>query len=200
MDKEMIFKYSGEVKDRDEFAEFLNTKGLLGHAVEVGVRAGYFSSRFMGKWNGKLLTLVDPWANLSDYHQHAGANWNQVYANAMKRYQKFGERVAVCRNISMAAAEILPNDLDFVYIDANHQYGHVAEDLSAWWPKVKIGGILAGHDLFSACQIDVTNAVMNFAIEHKVTISVIPPSCNKRMQTTAAGGYWLTKEQKEQNE
>ena len=41
---------------------------------------------------------------------------------------------------------ILPEKLDFVYIDANHNYECVKEDIEHWYPKVKVGGIIAGHD------------------------------------------------------
>jgi hypothetical protein len=39
---------------------------------------------------------------------------------------------------------------DFVYIDGNHSYSHVKEDLRLWFPKVKRGGVFAGHDYFDA--------------------------------------------------
>jgi len=38
------------------------------------------------------------------------------------------------------------NSLDFVYIDANHAYDYVVEDMEKWYPKVKNGGYLIGHD------------------------------------------------------
>ena len=39
--------------------------------------------------------------------------------------------------------------IDFVFIDANHVYEAVREDLKAWYPKVKSGGIIAGHDYYN---------------------------------------------------
>ena len=48
---------------------------------------------------------------------------------------------------SADAAKTVPDDsLDFVYLDARHDFNGVFEDLSVWWPKLKMGGILAGHD------------------------------------------------------
>jgi cephalosporin hydroxylase len=38
------------------------------------------------------------------------------------------------------------NSLDFVYIDANHAYNYVVQDIELWYPKVKKGGYLCGHD------------------------------------------------------
>lgn len=45
-----------------------------------------------------------------------------------------------------AAAQFSDSSMDFVFIDASHDYNSVRRDILAWWPKVKLGGILAGHD------------------------------------------------------
>jgi predicted O-methyltransferase YrrM len=45
-----------------------------------------------------------------------------------------------------AAATYEDSSLDFVFIDADHSYESVREDIIAWWPKVKAGGIISGHD------------------------------------------------------
>lgn len=49
--------------------------------------------------------------------------------------------------------------LSFVFIDANHLYDGISADISAWAPKIKPGGILAGHDYRTKAWPDVTRAV-----------------------------------------
>jgi len=46
-----------------------------------------------------------------------------------------------------AASKYRDRSLDFVFLDADHAKTSVLKDLDAWWPKVKPGGILAGHDI-----------------------------------------------------
>jgi predicted O-methyltransferase YrrM len=63
------------------------------------------------------------------------------------------------------------NSLDFVFIDASHEYQDVKEDIINWLPKVKIGGIIAGHDIGSPevgkAVVEVLNKV-SAAFEYDV--------------------------------
>lgn len=66
---------------------------------------------------------------------------------------------------SVRAARLFPDGgVDFCFIDGDHSYESVTADLSAWWPKIKPGGILAGHDYRqrNSWLIDVTRAVHDF--------------------------------------
>ena len=57
------------------------------------------------------------------------------------------------RMYTTEAAKLVPDDsLDFIYVDARHDYCGVREDLREWWPKLRMGGILAGHDYLSAAE------------------------------------------------
>ena len=59
-----------------------------------------------------------------------------------------------------AAKQFEDNSLDFVYIDACHQYDDVVEDIKLWEPKVRPGGWIGGHD-FADWKIEVKNAVLD---------------------------------------
>lgn len=57
------------------------------------------------------------------------------------------DKVVILGTTSARAAELFaPESLDFVFIDGDHKYASVMEDLDCWWPAVKLGGVLAGHD------------------------------------------------------
>jgi GR25 family glycosyltransferase involved in LPS biosynthesis len=65
-----------------------------------------------------------------------------------------------------AAKDFKDNSLDFVFIDASHEYEDVKNDIKAWLPKVKNGGILAGHDYydFQGVSKAVQELLTNFKI------------------------------------
>lgn len=47
-----------------------------------------------------------------------------------------------------AASKFKDNSIDFLFLDAGHEYEDIIADMSAWYPKVKKGGIVAGHDYY----------------------------------------------------
>ena len=67
---------------------------------------------------------------------------------------------------SLDAAKILPNSLDLVYIDADHGYQAVKDDIDAWLPKIRKGGILCGHDYIKEYN---PHSEVRFAVDSKFT-------------------------------
>lgn len=47
------------------------------------------------------------------------------------------------------ASQFEDNSVDFVFIDADHNYESVKKDILSWLPKMKKGGIMSGHDYFN---------------------------------------------------
>jgi hypothetical protein len=141
------------VIDRDELPEVLNRRGLLGTGVEVGVRKGEFSERILSSWSGKRLISVDAWSTRSDPDESA-AGHRANFDEARERLARFGDRSEVRRVESTVAADaISPASLDFVYIDARHEYQSVAADIAAWAGRVRSGGLLCGHDYFNGVRM-----------------------------------------------
>ncbi len=56
--------------------------------------------------------------------------------------------LCIVKNDSWQAARLFPKEMfDWVYLDGDHRYEEVYRDIDAWYPKVKRGGTLAGHDM-----------------------------------------------------
>jgi hypothetical protein len=128
------------------FAELKFNKG-----VEVGVDRGLFSE-ILCKDNPDLhLYGVDPWL-FSAYEpgilkgiidgQHY---YDDCYKEAVNRLAPYN--CTIIRKTSMdALKDFEDNSLDFVYIDANHDFLNFIQDLHYWIKKVRSGGIISGHD------------------------------------------------------
>lgn len=141
--------------DRNELPILFNSRGLLGCGVEVGVQAGLFSEALLNSWHGKHLISVDPWRVAeADYHDSANAPQEKHDSNheeTVQRLAPFGERSTIWRMYGDEAAERIPHhSMDFVYLDARHDYDSVMSDIATWIDKVRPGGVLCGHDYLDA--------------------------------------------------
>lgn len=139
---------------RDLFGSLLEEEGFHVGA-EIGVSQGVFSARTLAKWPScTRYYAIDLWAHQTNYNE-AGNKPNSVmevyYRRSLGNMRPYLEKVKVLRMLSSKAAEqIADGELDYVYIDARHDYCGVKEDLDNNIPKVKSGGIVAGHDYMNA--------------------------------------------------
>lgn len=131
------------ITHRDQIGTLLNELELTNAGVEVGVHHRIFSEIILEQWKGNKLYLVDIW----EYNQK-GKNGTAIMNSVKSRLsEKFPNRFEMIRGFSIKASARFENkSLDFVYIDACHTYAHVVADINAWYPKIKPGGILCGHD------------------------------------------------------
>lgn len=125
--------------------------------VEVGSFRGYYANHILSNWGG-VLYMVDVWRELSwdDYTDTSNKSIDDtVWYDAMKSVKNFEDRALMLRMQSNQASKLFADgSLDFVYIDANHKYEYVKEDIELWWPKLKSGGMLSGHDYMHTVDWD----------------------------------------------
>lgn len=154
----------GLIRSRRDFGKLLLKHSLTGTAVEIGVHQGWFAKHFLCQWPG-LYIGIDAWAEdiegygtdqttrLPAYDEGAGRHSHNRRTVDMeiaaRELEEFGPRAVLIRAMSDVAADLLPFQIDFVYIDGNHESEYVQRDIDLWSPKVKKGGIIAGHDLYS---------------------------------------------------
>lgn len=124
--------------------------------AEVGVFAGDLSRRLLARRPDLELLMIDSWASApkadyaksGDYHATLQADDQENFFALTKHVTAFaGKRATIIRADSKTAAQAIPdNSLDLVFIDADHSYEGCRDDIQAYWPKVKPGGIISGHD------------------------------------------------------
>lgn len=118
-------------------------------AAEVGVARGLNAQTMLKNIDIKKLFLIDSY----DYAD------NEDGSEKVREYPK--DNMRVCRDnlskykqvkfiykpSSTAVKQFKDNYFDYVYIDANHNYEEVLQDITSWYEKVKKGGVLAGHNI-----------------------------------------------------
>src|SRR3990172_3082883 len=128
---------------RDDMAR---TMAELGFTVgaEIGVAQGHHALLLCENIPGLHLYAIDPWKPYIGYNE---------YQDRIVRYHReatarvVGYNVSEIQKFSMkAVAGFEDRSLDFVYIDGAHDFQNVVNDLCEWTKKVKIGGIVYGHD------------------------------------------------------
>lgn len=132
--------------------------------VEIGVFRGKNAEVLRQEFPDAHLYLIDPWTPLPAYLSSGSAVSEdlEVYEKARRRtFQLFEQdpKVTIIEKPSPEAASLVPNELDLVFIDANHAYSAVKRDILTWKPKVRTGGILAGHNYGRARLPGVKQAV-----------------------------------------
>lgn len=133
---------------REELAMFFRRQGFKTGA-EIGVLLGNYARYFVEHLEGAI-HLIDSWKHYSEEMYSDGANYSQAdqdinYKKVCERFS--GKNVKIIRKTSAEAMfDFADESLDFVYIDANHAYPFVVQDIFGWWPKIRKGGILSGHD------------------------------------------------------
>ena len=125
--------------------------------AEIGVCDGPFSE-FLLKHNPSLkMYAIDPWVLYRKHYvgdtgaaQHGFSTqqeFDDQYKAVKARLARFGNRCIILRKTSIEASkEIKDLSLDFVFIDANHLYSYVKQDILTYYSKVKKDGIVSGHD------------------------------------------------------
>ncbi|KAK3252098.1 hypothetical protein CYMTET_38591 [Cymbomonas tetramitiformis] len=148
------------MRSRGQVPALLNEEGFK-VGVELGVDSGMFSKFILMHWKTcEKHYMVDLWAPLDDTYKD-GTNNVQTkehhdlrYETAQKNVEEFPGKYKILRNSTVEAVKYFEDEsVDFIYIDARHDYMSVKEDLELWYPKIRPGGIIAGHDYLTADEV-----------------------------------------------
>jgi hypothetical protein len=151
--------------------------------VEVGVFMGEMSAALLARDDLSLI-MVDSWEGDGLAYAEESGDWHatlpetkqrEFYETAMRAIYFAGNRATVIHARSLQAAMDAPDDVyDFVFIDADHSYLGCVADIHAWYPKLKPGGLLSGHDYDNPDfpEFGVKKAVDEFAARHGYTVEL----------------------------
>jgi predicted O-methyltransferase YrrM len=142
--------------------------------VEIGVHNGQLSWRLLASNRNIFLYMVDPWSttNVNESYLKTAdakaaltdAEHEKAMNEAIESVKPFGGRYEILRMKSEEAAErFADSTLDFVFIDGDHSYEGCSLDILLWFPKVRRGGLLCGHDYRDDMGFGVIRAVDEFS-------------------------------------
>lgn len=125
--------------------------------VEIGVYAGDLSRLFLPIKTLKILYMIDPWKEYTNYknklmfsQEDADLLYESVKCWSQMSFIK--HKVKLMRHSSLSASQYIPaKSVDFIHIDGNHHYPEVKADIKAWLPILKPGKLLTGDDYHAEC-------------------------------------------------
>lgn len=154
--------------------------------AEIGVADGSFSLLALEYSKPREYHMIDCWKQQRGDYEIDPCNYPQSKMDKMykKVVEKFNiyecgdgtrPKVTIHREYSSDAVTSFKDGyFDWVYIDADHTYKGIKADLGLWWPKVKPGGFLAGHDYHAKRRwVDVKRAVGEFLQEKDLKLKYI---------------------------
>lgn len=141
-------------------------------AVEIGVAKGENALNILTELNIKKIFLIDPYCS---YVQNGRLvckedDLKNVQTKILSNYPQ----AVLIRKYSHDAVTDINAHLDFVYIDGNHDYPFVKRDLELYFPLVREGGLIAGHD-YTASFRGIIKATNEFAKEKEIRLYYSPP-------------------------
>lgn len=148
---------------REHIAEMFAECGFKVGA-EIGVRWGEYSEMILRKNPGVKLYCVDSWA---PYERVGQVRQDRIYSRAKRVLGHLGATL-IRKPSQEALADFADRSLDFVYIDAMHDFDNCMMDLIGWSKKVKSGGIVAGHDFTNMPGCGVIPAVEAYTRGHMI--------------------------------
>lgn len=115
------------------------------NGAEVGVFKGDFAEKLCQGNPDLTLNCIDPWECIDGYDDYSSESLARAYNDTIDKLAKYD--CNIIKKTSMDAVKDFEDEsLDFVYLDGAHDFKNVAMDLCEWIKKIRVGGILSGHD------------------------------------------------------
>ncbi len=138
----------------------------------------------VGSWKGRSTTCicsgnkdakvfaVDTWAGSSDERDltNSLAKKEDIYQTFLNNTKQFSNLTPIRKSSVEAAKDFEDGSVDWIFVDAGHTYLEVKEDVLTWLPKLKIGGIMSGHDFEPSVWMEVCRAVNEIFHDRKINV------------------------------
>jgi len=144
--------------------EYYEDTALVG--CEIGVSEGLNSLSILKELNIKKMYLVDPYTSYVEDGKIL--DYSNAESMAHKNFEHYEKKIIWIKDFSINASKQIES-LDFCYIDGNHEYKNVLDDISNYFRLITKGGVIGGHD-FNGDYQGVCRAVIEFSQNLKLKL------------------------------
>jgi len=146
-------------KENYKFVEIGSWKGRS--AAYMGAEIEFHSRYHRNKYKISFDT-IDTFEGSSEHQNMLKTLEKSLYDICKEQITPVSDYVNIIKGDSVEVSSRYEDEsLDFVFIDGDHSYDGVTRDIKAYWPKVRIGGIISGHD-YEGAWADCKRAVDDF--------------------------------------
>lgn len=163
--------------------------------VEIGSWKGMSTSvlaKTVKPFNGTIFA-VDHWAGSDGVPQHTQAKTNDILSTFRYNMKALGVLDIIhpmVMNSKTAASIFVDDSIDMVFIDADHRYSQAKADIEMWYPKLKSGGIICGHDSEEKyTKFGEYKAVVDQHLEEDVIVGICHPGVVKALFDVFGNNY-----------
>ena len=153
--------------------------------VEIGVCGGEHARSLLETFDISTLYLVDPYEMYETYTEGEEKNYrdtqlplSEIFLEAKKLLEPFKKNIEWVKKMSEDAVTEIKTNIDFIYVDGNHDYQFVQKDIELYYPLIKSGGMMGGHDFYNGYAQDhngVVTAVTEFAVSKGIQLYIEQP-------------------------
>ena len=189
LSEQQIINVNSHLKHRvfprpfERLSNLRDKRNLVG--AEIGVASGEHALSLLENLDISILYLIDPFEKYEEYLKDYNSDYwatklslDETFLKAKKLLDLYKEQTKFVKKFSNSAVKEIEASIDFVYIDGNHDYDYVRKDLELYYPIVKSGGVIGGHDFyngFSRSHNGVITAVIEFVHSKGLQLYVEQP-------------------------
>ena len=189
LSEKQIIDVNSDLKHRvfprpfERLSTLRNYKNLVG--IEIGVCGGEHAQSLLRTFDISKIYLIDPYEMYETFMNSEGKNYgesqlslSETYIKAKKTLEPFEKKITWINKMSENAIDEIRDPFDFVYIDGNHDYEFVKRDIETYYPHLKKGGMMGGHDFyngFAETHNGVIRAVTGFSVSNNLQLFVEQP-------------------------
>ena len=136
------------------------------NVIEIGCAAGNNALDILKTINVKKFIAIDPYENAHDtYEDYSRDRLIWMRKRAERQLENYNNVIEWKKMLSTQVIDKISGTYDFIYIDGDHSFSAVYEDIKNFYPFLKKGGIIAGHDID---QQPVLDAFFKFIVDYKI--------------------------------